>query len=275
MAHAVGDVIGAVVGGIVGGVVGFVGSGFNPVGAVVGAVEGGIQGVTAAEGIQSAQDKANEVKHDTTTTTTTSSTSTSTSTSAGGGASTNSKPGPDGTPTALAPDDPKAKTPTQLDLANEQWAQYNLQMSQMKEQIGTQVLGMKAQELSAESSMRASTALRGLKLEGSPAVQLYAQAQAGAQAIKYAEDTGAASLAGDEEAQALAADKFRWSAAQQLQQADTAVSDAWVNALSAGLNTASGIMSQKFPTSLFPASNPYNPQTGGPLDTPGQAYYGY
>jgi hypothetical protein len=88
-----------------------------------------------------------------------------------------------------APGAPSAIVPTQREVYQEQAQAANLAQASYENQALSQILGMKVQEQTAESSIMASAAARGLRLTGSPLAQLATQKQRGEQAIGLAESS--------------------------------------------------------------------------------------
>jgi len=83
--------------------------------------------------------------------------------------------------------------PTQFEIYQEQAKAGNLAQQQFEIQGLEQIVNLKAQESAAESSIMATTAARGLRMEGSPLYQLTIQKQRGQRAIGLAEQSFAAS----------------------------------------------------------------------------------
>ena len=107
-----------------------------------------------------------------------------------------STPTPVTTPTTPTSAGVSTNAQTWADIARERNYAAQTQIGSMQEQLGQEVGGLETQETTAEGQVRASAAGRGLKLEGSPLMQLIAQKGAGAQAIGYAQRQGAAAIEG-------------------------------------------------------------------------------
>ena len=103
---------------------------------------------------------------------------------------------PAGTPSGGGVAAPGASTYDETTYANEKYAESMAQVGEMEESGGAQILGLQTQETMTEGSIRASAAARGLKLEGSPLMQLIAQQSNAQQSVGLAERQLAASAAG-------------------------------------------------------------------------------
>ena len=155
------------------------------------------------------------------------------------------------TPTSTDKAVPDIIGQSQGDIAKERAAEAELQIKQSQEQLGQQMLTEQSAEIMSEGGIRASAAARGLKMEGSPLMQLVVQQQLGKETMGFTERQGAASIAGMGISRQASYDAAALAGKEQIQYADQQLSDAWLSSFTNTLNLASGMVS-KF----------WNPSTG-------------
>lgn len=242
-AHEITSQLTATTGAIVGGVVGFIGAaaidiatggaalalGINPLsGAIVGAAAGGEVGGAAQ---QQAATEAN--------------------------VGTYNQPAPSqpGVSPANAPTAPSVVGKSEADIAAEKYQEQQTLLASEQAQLGQTVLGEKVSEVTAEGGIRASAAARGLKLEGSPMMQLLVQQQTGKTAVQMTETQGRAALSAGQEAAQAMYDTSALYGKEQLQYAQQQTDTAWMNAFTFVLGQAQGAVSKFWnPSTAEPAA---------------------
>ena len=132
--------------------------------------------------------------------------------------------------------------PNQKDVIDERAYTENLQMQAYEEQGLTSIMGLKEQEASQESSIRASSAARGLRLEGSPLFQLQAQQTAGAAAIGSAETQLNLGVAAQLQQQKTAYNAGLLSMSDNTLQIQTDLSNAWLSSFTGFVNDTSSFL---------------------------------
>ena len=157
-------------------------------------------------------------------------------------------------------------------IAQERYAESQTEIGEMSQRLDQTVLNEKTQELQAEGGIRASAAARGLKLEGSPMMQLIAQQSSGQQGISFTEQQGAASIMGARTGAQASLDAANLAAQEQLQYADQQLSNAWLESFTGALNLGASMI-EKWPFGSSSASASLEP--GGPISESGIDYYGY
>ena len=157
---------------------------------------------------------------------------------------------------------PSVNAQTQADIAKERAAEAELQINQSQEQLGQQMLTEQSAEIVSEGGIRASAAARGLKMEGSPLMQLVVQQQLGKETMGFTERQGAASIAGMGISRQASYDAAALAGKEQIQAADEQLSNAWLSSFTNTLNLASGMVS-KF----------WNPSTGSASTSSDMAYW--
>jgi hypothetical protein len=133
---------------------------------------------------------------------------------------------------------PNPQGQSEADIAKERYAEAQTSIGEMQGQLDQTVLAQKVAEVQAEGGITASTAARGLKMEGSPLMQLIAQQQAGKSAIGYTEQQGAAVVMGARTGAQASYDAAALSGKEQIQYADQQLSNAWLGLFTGVMNTA-------------------------------------
>src|SRR5271157_3905605 len=127
-------------------------------------------------------------------------------------------PGPTGT-TGPVISSGQQRTPTEQELANEVFDEYATEIGTVTQQQEAAVGGLKIQEAQIEGGITASAAARGLKVgSGSELSKMVSQQNAGAEAINYQENQGAAALSGIAQEQNVALGRAEINATLTLQQ---------------------------------------------------------
>ena len=250
--QAVYDVAAGVVGAVVGAVGGFLVGG--PGGAVVGGIAGAAEGVSLSE-----QQHAAQTAHD--------------QAVANAGPSNPSNPAPVNTGGAgTTATDPTTQATNASTIAAERYAEAETSIGSMQSQLDTAVLGEKVSEIQSEGSITASAASRGLKMEGSPLMQLIAQKNAGASGIAYTEQQGTASISGAQTGAQSGFDAAMLARKENLQYADQQLSNAWLSSFSQAINFGTSMMKGWTPDAISTSGV----TTGGPQgDESGIDYFGY
>ena len=114
----------------------------------------------------------------------------------------------------------------------------------MQGQLDQTVLNEKVAEIQAEGGITASAAARGLKMEGSPMMQLLAQKQAGATTVGYTQQQGEATLMGARTGAQAAWNTANLKGQEQISDADAEMSNVWLSSFTDVLNTSAGMVSK-------------------------------
>jgi hypothetical protein len=128
-------------------------------------------------------------------------------------------------------------------IAKERYAEAGIQINATQEQLGQTILNQKIAEVQSEGSIRAYASGRGLKMEGSPLMQMIVQQQIGAQTEAFTERQGVAAIAGMGLQRQSAYDAAALSGKETLQYADTQLSNAWLTSFTNAINTATSMVS--------------------------------
>jgi len=115
-------------------------------------------------------------------------------------------------------------------IAQERYAEAQTEIGREQQQLGQTVLGEKVSEVTSEGGITASAAARGLKMEGSPLMQLIAQKQLGESTISYTQQQGSAAISGARTGAQASLDAANLSGQMQLQYAAQQMNDAWLMA---------------------------------------------
>ena len=142
-----------------------------------------------------------------------------------------------GTPAVGTPD-----ASTEAQISQERYAASQTAIGSQQAQLAQQIGQEKIAETQAEGGITANTAARGLKLEGSPLMQLIAQKQSGANAIQYTQQQGTATIKGYQTAAQAALDTAALSGQEQIQQANNAVDTAWLTAFTGVIGAATNMV---------------------------------
>ncbi len=137
---------------------------------------------------------------------------------------------------------PVVQQTTEAGIAAERYAEAQTSIGSMQAQLDQTVLNEKVAENQAEGGITASAAARGLKMEGSPMMQLLAQKQAGATTVGYTEQQGEATLMGARTGAQASFDAAALAGTEQLQYADQQMSNAWLSSFTDVLNTSAGMV---------------------------------
>ncbi len=231
--HIGGDILGALLGGVIGAIGGFLVGG--PGGMVAGALLGGAQGVTTAEGLMNAGDAAALAKANTGTPTPPPAVAPTPTTPTAPNAPTGPQtPAPSTPPTSYAQSD--------MDIAYQKAAEAELQIQSTQQQLGQTLLNQQVSEIQSEGSIKEYAAGRGLKMEGSPLMQLIVQQQTGKATATFTEEQGAAALTGMGIARQTAFDAANLAAKENIQYIDQNLSNAWLTAFTNTINIASSMV---------------------------------
>jgi hypothetical protein len=170
---------------------------------------------------------------------------------------------------------PSVNAQTQADIAKERAAEADLQINQSKEQLSQQMLTEQSAEIVSEGGIRASAAARGLKMEGSPAMQLIAQQELGKETMRFTESQGAAAISGMGISRQASYDAAALAGKEQIQYADQQQSNAWLSSFTNFLKLSSSMVDKFWNPSSGGSSSP-SFWTGGPQgNESGIDYYGY
>jgi hypothetical protein len=141
-------------------------------------------------------------------------------------------------------DQPQVDATSEADIANEKYAEAQTSIGSMQGQLDQTVLNEKVAEIQAEGGITASAAARGLKMEGSPMMQLLAQKQAGATTVGYTEQQGEATLMGARTGAQAAWNTANLKGQEQISDADAEMSNVWLSSFTDVLNTSAGMVSK-------------------------------
>jgi hypothetical protein len=139
---------------------------------------------------------------------------------------------------------PAVQQTTEAGIAAERYAEAQTSIGSMQAQLDQTVLNEKVAEIQAEGGITASAAARGLKMEGSPMMQLLAQQQAGATTVGYTQQQGTAAITGQRTGAQASFDAAALAGKEQLQYADEQMSNAWLSSFTDVLNTSAGMVSK-------------------------------
>ncbi len=134
-------------------------------------------------------------------------------------------------------------------IASERYSEAETQIGSMQAQLGQTVLGEKVAETTSEGAITAGAAARGLKLSGSPLMQLISQKQAGAQAIQYTQNQGVAAIQGAQTGAQASYNAAALSGQEELQYANQEVSNAWLSAFGSAIQAGGALTAQFFKAS--------------------------
>ena len=154
------------------------------------------------------------------------------------------------------PSTPSVHGQTEADIAKERYAEAETEIETVKGQIGQTILGEKASEIQAEGGIRASAAARGLKLEGSPLMQLIAQEDAGKKAVTYTQTQGIGIITGMQQGAQASYDAAALAGKEQLDYADQELSSAWLGAFTSLLSSAASMVDKFWNPNSSSATNP-------------------
>lgn len=180
-----------------------------------------------------------------------------------------SSPAPGGTDTSAPP---VVTQTNEAGIAAERYSEAETQIGSMQAQLGQTVLGEKVAETTSEGAITAGAAARGLKLSGSPLMQLISQKQAGAQAIQYTQNQGVAAIQGAQTGAQASYNAAALSGQEELQYANQEVSNAWLSAFGSAMTTGGALTAQFFKAS--PTQSADVEGYGGPDPFGGDTGYG-
>lgn len=195
----------------------------------------------------------------------------------GGTAGPASSPSPGGTDTSAPP---VVTQTNEAGIAAERYSEAETQIGSMQAQLGQTVLGEKVAETTSEGAITAGAAARGLKLSGSPLMQLISQKQAGAQAIQYTQNQGVAAIQGAQTGAQASYNAAALSGQEELQYANQEVSNAWLSAFGSAIQAGGALTAQFFKASPisdvvdYGGPDPFGGDTGYG-EGGGEEYFGY
>ncbi len=149
-----------------------------------------------------------------------------------------STPTPTTTPTTPTSPNVSTNAQTWADIARERYYAQETQIGSMQEQLGAEVGGLETQETQTEGGIRASAAVRGLKLEGSPLMQLISQQEAGQRGIGYAQRQGAAAIEGAGTSAQAGYDAAILAAKENQESLQADLTSSWLQSFSDIMSTA-------------------------------------
>ncbi len=190
-----------------------------------------------------------------------------------------SSPSPGGTDTSAPP---VVTQTNEAGIAAERYSEAETQIGSMQAQLGQTVLGEKVAETTSEGAITAGAAARGLKLSGSPLMQLISQKQAGAQAIQYTQNQGVAAIQGAQTGAQASYNAAALSGQEELQYANQEVSNAWLSAFGSAIQAGGALTAQFFKASPtqsadvggYGGPDPFGGDTGYG-EGGGEEYFGY
>ena len=190
-----------------------------------------------------------------------------------------SSPAPGGTDTSASP---VVTQTNEAGIAAERYSEAETQIGSMQAQLGQTVLGEKVAETTSEGAITAGAAARGLKLSGSPLMQLISQKQAGAQAIQYTQNQGVAAIQGAQTGAQASYNAAALSGQEELQYANQEVSNAWLSAFGSAIQAGGALTAQFFKASPtqsadvggYGGPDPFGGDTGYG-EGGGEEYFGY
>jgi len=190
-----------------------------------------------------------------------------------------SSPAPGGTDTSAPP---VVTQTNEAGIAAERYSEAETQIGSMQAQLGQTVLGEKVAETTSEGAITAGAAARGLKLSGSPLMQLISQKQAGAQAIQYTQNQGVAAIQGAQTGAQASYNAAALSGQEELQYANQEVSNAWLSAFGSAIQAGGALTAQFFKASPtqsadvggYGGPDPFGGDTGYG-EGGGEEYFGY
>jgi hypothetical protein len=132
-------------------------------------------------------------------------------------------------------------------LSDEEQIRLAIQKGMFAESAGQEILNMKVEEATIEGNIRYKAAARGLRMEGTPTMQLQAQQQTANSAIGFAERQFAGSISGMDWTAQAAIDKAALAQKENIQNINFTEaenqSSAWVGAFSSALSFGKSLLS--------------------------------
>ena len=136
-------------------------------------------------------------------------------------------------------DKPVTEATDAAQVAQEKYVEGETSIGVMRGQLDTAILGQQASEIQAEGAISASVAARGLKMEGSPLMQMMSEQQRATTALNYTKQQGTAAISGAGTGLQASYDAANLASTEQIQYADTQLANAWLDAFSNIIDTGS------------------------------------